>query len=248
MIYRSGNTVIRDGFALTFPENAFPDSRIQIAVSDMEQNMKELYDESTMGHGAMSMTDIVLNNYTFIVENDPLETPNISYTFKMPIPNSILNQCPDDYGYEIFKYAEQQELDERLYPLFILIESVYNETEQSLTGTVYPEIWINKIAQFVISCTPGPNRRSRRLLSGNCKAGALSSPLQSQRNVLRGFSRSHVGVGYAADGQYILAVSNGSIIKSGDSMFYGPRVIQKHDDGTYLHFNLLLYIYIYIYI
>ena len=210
----------------------------------MTPYMKELYDESTLALDAMVMTDDILQNqYTFIVDNDPFPTKDadIPYIFTLPIPDSILNACGNDYGYEIFMYTQQQETLDILWPIIVLIDSFYNETAQSLTAEFFPNIWMNKTAEFIISCTPGNDRITsiggRRRLShetvGHCPADPIHSPLTGERVISREFSRRHVGVDYAVNNDDILAAANGTIQKSGDSKFYGPRIILKHDEGMF---------------
>ena len=244
-ILRSGNNISCQGFELIFPPNAFPDSKLQILVQDMSPYMKDLYEESAVSaQDAIQIDDsIIQNQYIFIVDNDPLnETLNdISYTLTLPIPETILNSCDNDndndYGYEIFIYGQQQETDQILWPIMTLIDSVYDPDTQSVTAQFFPEIWMNKTAEFIISCTPGFDlgKRRRRLsdfdTEGICIADPIYSPLKDERIVTRPFSRKHIGVDYAVNNDNVLAAANGTIKKSGNSKFYGPRIVLKHDQG-----------------
>lgn len=255
VILQSGNTIECEGFKLIFPPNAFPNSSLQILLQDMTPYLKDLYEEtavSTQDAISINDNDITYNQYTFIVNNDPFESisDDISYVFTLPIPESISNSCGDgdEYGYEIFMYSQQQETDDIDWPVMPLIDSSYDPISKSLTAELFPEIWMNKTAEFVISCTPGSDisassintdnggRRRRRLIyetAGICNADPIYSPLQGDRIITKEFNpRRHIGVDYAVNNDNILAVANGTIYKSGDSQFYGPRIVLKHDQGT----------------
>ena len=242
-IFQNGSIINCKGFELVFPENSFIDSLLDIYLYDMDTYIKDLYAESRIPNDAIPITDSITDNqYTFIVNNNPLPTPNISYIFTLPVPQTIINACPTNYEYEIFIYAQQQESANILWPLMLLIDSV-----ESLTAEFFPEIWMNKEAEFVVSCTPGSDttrsaiigegggrRRRRRLQTtvGNCPVDAIQSPLANKREITRKFNkRDHVGVDYAVDSSDILAAANGTVIKSGNSSFYGPRIILMHDNG-----------------
>eukprot|EP01084_Bolivina_argentea_P004267 8121_1 len=256
MILRSGNTVIEQGITMVFPPEAFPDSIIEIDIGQVDGFIKQIYDESTAVFLAMNIDNIKNNYFLFRVENDPLPTEDISYIFNIPIPHDLLDKCPSDYGFEIFVYTEQNGFGSELWPLMVLYESVYNVTSNSLIAEFYPEMWINKEADIIVSCTPGKNgehvRRRRNLLhkkkkkkkkktpvAGECHASTLECPISGRSKkkrcksckVLKEYSRTHVGVDFASK-DYIIAAANGIVEMSYTSLVYGEVIVLRHLDGS----------------
>jgi len=238
-IEQSGNTIHCQGFVLTFPENAFADSWLDILVTNMDKHDLEVWDESTIADNAYPIDNMTDNQYVFRVQHPPLETENISYTFTLPIPQTVLDLCPDDYGFEAFNYNEQAESALITWPLIVLKDSRYNATGNTLTVEMYPDAFINNQSKFIMSCTPGKRDSSnrRRLTNhetvGDCKADPIYPPLSGEPRIIhRAFNiRKHVGVDYVVDDEPILAVSDGTVVKSGNSSIYGPRIIIKHTAG-----------------
>ena len=254
IILQSGNTILDQGITTEWPQDAFPDSILEILITTPPDSLKALYDESTSAFNAFSLDGITANYFLFTVENDPLSiNPDISYTFTIPIPTDLLTNCPDDYGYEIFTYEEQTGFGTESWPLMVLYESTYNDVDKTLTAQFYPEMWINKQAEILLSCTPGANTVSTRrrlqgggtstvavaVTSNECHAGPISCPIPlklqtDQCQVLLSYSRTHIGVDYESTDPNgnILAAATGVVEKSEHSQYYGEIIIIRHQDGS----------------
>ena len=118
------------------------------------------------------------------MEKDPLSSTmdTISYQFTMPVPRSLLSTCPPNFGFEIFTYSEQVETEDLTYPVIAIVESQYDETTQTLTATVYPQVWVDRTARFIISCTPGGSnvrKRRRRLQMESMKVTEMLYDIES---------------------------------------------------------------------
>jgi len=170
------------------------------------------------------------------------------------VPVDLLNHCPSDHGYEIFTYQEQTGFGTESWPIMVLYESVYDASTESVTAQFYPEMWINRTADVLLSCTPGkstadsspPRRRNRRRLLQNtnvstteCHAAYISCPIPlrlqtDQCQVLYAFSRTHIGVDYASTDSNgsILAAASGVIETSQTSFIYGDIIVLRHLDGS----------------
>eukprot|EP00485_Elphidium_margaritaceum_P020234 CAMPEP_0202726012 /NCGR_PEP_ID=MMETSP1385-20130828/184396_1 /ASSEMBLY_ACC=CAM_ASM_000861 /TAXON_ID=933848 /ORGANISM="Elphidium margaritaceum" /LENGTH=689 /DNA_ID=CAMNT_0049392223 /DNA_START=42 /DNA_END=2111 /DNA_ORIENTATION=- len=161
IILETGNTILDQGISTAWPPNAFPDSVLEILITsltnDTDAFMSELYEASTAVFYARSLEDITENYYIFTVENDPLPTANISYTFAFPIPYDLFVKCDAGYGYVILAYEEQTGYGTEKWPLFNLYPSLLDASGSMLTAVFYREMWRNKTANILLSCTPGTN-------------------------------------------------------------------------------------------
>merc|ERR1719361_1844718 len=134
----------------------------------------------------------------------------VSYTFTMPIPKDLWRVCPDEFGFEIFVHSEQVETADIIFPVMALLQSTFDEDNRVLTAVMYPNIWVDRSAKIIISCTPGgSNVRGRRRLQfssqvvkqeirekeqsskmAGCPASEIEPPVEGDRfPLVRAFSR-----------------------------------------------------------
>ena len=175
-ILQVGNTVREAGIIMTFPENAFPDSDLNIVWGEAGTATKTIFDDTTSAFQAASITPLSQNAIHFIVENPPLDTPDIVYNTTIPIPDELLDTsiCPSNYGWEIFTQMTQTGFGSESFPIFVLFESFYDPDSNppTLTTDLFPEMFSldgngGVKADIIMSCTPGENivPVRRRLLS-----------------------------------------------------------------------------------
>lgn len=228
---------------MEFPPNAFPDSILEITISEPSALVQSIYTDTTSAFQALSLENITGNAIHFEVENDPLNTTDITYNTTIPIPTDLLDECPSDYGYEILTIVQQQGYTD-IFPMFVLFESLYDPIAQTLNAQLTPEMFTNRSADMVISCTPGTNiifsgrRRSRRLLQNanygtECKASEIRCPIESGFcHPVNPFAADHDAIDYVANQQNIVAASEGVVERSSASEVYGEVVIIRHRDGS----------------
>eukprot|EP01083_Nonionella_stella_P313814 1128142_1 len=242
-ISRSGNDIIDQGIEMNFPPDAFPDSVLTITIGEATDSIKALFEDTTSSFRTLSMDNVKDNAIHFEVGHMPLDIANINITYKttIPIPSDLVTQCPNDYGFEIFAKVEEKEFPQTTRPTFILFESEYNPSQRSLTTFLVSQIFIDFVADIVLSCTPGVNivpSPGRRLLQNpnfatDCKAAEIRCPIQSRRCIkLQSFSRHHAAVDYVSRGQSIVTAANGIVERNGTSLTYGNVVTVRNEDGS----------------
>ena len=224
---------------MEFPPNAFPDSILEITISEPTALVQSIYEDTTSAFQAFSLFNITRNAIHFEVENDPLNTRGITYNTTIPIPTDVVTQCPSSYGFEILTIVEQHGFTDS-FPLFVLFESLYDPIAQTLTAQLTPEMFANRSADLLVSCSPGTNINfvRRRLLQNpdygtECRAAEIQCPIGSGFcHSVNGFSRKYDGIDYAANQENIVAASSGVVERSTESVTYGQVVIIRHQDGS----------------
>eukprot|EP00486_Rosalina_sp_Unknown_P014930 CAMPEP_0201596210 /NCGR_PEP_ID=MMETSP0190_2-20130828/192967_1 /ASSEMBLY_ACC=CAM_ASM_000263 /TAXON_ID=37353 /ORGANISM="Rosalina sp." /LENGTH=861 /DNA_ID=CAMNT_0048056477 /DNA_START=67 /DNA_END=2652 /DNA_ORIENTATION=- len=171
MILQVGNTVEEARITMTFPENAFIDSKLTITWGEADASTKAIFDDTTSAFQAASITDLTTNAIHFIVENPPLPTADIVYNTIIPIPDELLDPVicpPNEYGYEIFTKMSQTGFGNTIFPIFVLFESFFDpdSNPKTLTTDLFPEMFAPVDtnnpdgpvqADIIMSCTPGVN-------------------------------------------------------------------------------------------